>query len=453
MTPIAAAGLDREYLWHSPLTVVLVVAVCAATALAANLAAAVFNDGVRSFMLEFRGAAQNRATVAGRALRLSWGFLIGVGVVSAVLTGTLNPFLLFLVTDVLGLWAPRRWLAAVLGAAWGAVAVGGLWLVTVGMHALPVDPLRHVAAFGTLILYLFPLFPVIAVAHQFGRAKAALAFVAVAVTLGLASRFLPGRFPGGLATVVGVLIAAGLVARAELAARRARRAAAESRPAKAKGPSAAATRMAALFAENAARLRRALPLLALIGGLIAALANRRAFAGGEPTGFLLATGDPHPAAQLEFYRALVYLPLIATASLASGTYGIAGLLLVYAVGYASPNPAVAFVLGALTIVVEVLLLPSIRTAVSGLPVTRDWADHSRNAMYTVLELALLAGSALVALQMAGGIGVAVVAGLFLLNEALGRPVIRIGAALTALLVGALVLSGLSAVGLLPMGVH
>ncbi len=56
-------------------------------------------------------------------------------------------------------------------------------------------------------------------------------------------------------------------------------------------------------------------------------------------------------------RGLGFVPLIATTALATGVYAVAGFTFVYAVGYLSPNPMVAAVLGAVVISVE--LAPSL----------------------------------------------------------------------------------------------
>lgn len=48
-------------------------------------------------------------------------------------------------------------------------------------------------------------------------------------------------------------------------------------------------------------------------------------------------------------RGLGFVPLIATTALATGVYAVAGFTFVYAVGYLSPNPMVAAVLGAVVI--------------------------------------------------------------------------------------------------------
>jgi hypothetical protein len=74
------------------------------------------------------------------------------------------------------------------------------------------------------------------------------------------------------------------------------------------------------------------------------------------------------------------------------------------------------------------------------PYIRTIADHLRNALYTTLELGLLGGCLLIGAESLGAVGFAVIGGLFMANEALGRPIIRMAAAPSALLVAAVLLN-------------
>lgn len=87
----------------------------------------------------------------------------------ALSTGVLNPWLVFLPTDILGMLAPKKWLAPILGGAWGAVVVFGLNGANDVAHDLPVDFITAMQQMSTPILFLFTLFPVLAITKQFGR--------------------------------------------------------------------------------------------------------------------------------------------------------------------------------------------------------------------------------------------------------------------------------------------
>ncbi|WP_281196501.1 YhfT family protein, partial [Streptomyces lushanensis] len=198
--------------------------------------------------------------------------------------------------------------------------------------------------------------------------------------------------------------------------------------------------MASLFRSSALRLRRHLPLFMVLGAGVCVLAQTHRFGGGEATSFLIAKGQYGEAAQVDFYRALGFVPLIATTALASGAYGIAGFTLVCPIGYLLPNPLLAAVVGAVVLALEVLALSSLGEVLGRLPSVRDSSEHLRAAITETLGPAILFGSLLAAHVMGGGLGILVVGGLHLLNEAMGRPVVRMAAAPAAVLAGGVLLN-------------
>jgi hypothetical protein len=424
-----------------------VIALCALTAFVSHLALAVFNDGVRPFLLDFIQGRTPRGATTAVSFGLSAGFVFGLGAPMALSTGVLNPWLLFLPTDVLGILAPRKWLAPLLGGAWGAVVVFGLDGANDVAHDLPVDFLTAMQQMSTPILFLFTLFPVLATAKQFGRRWAgASAVVELALVL-LTMRLWPKMFAGALAMAAGVLLLITLAVARDLRARRAARDTREP----AAGQDADGGRdgtedgtqddpMASLFGASATRLRRWLPLFMLLGAGVCVLAQLHVFGGGEATGFLIAKGEYGQAAQVDFYRAFGFLPLIATTALASGAYAIAGFTFVYPIGYLMPNPVLAALAGAAMFAVEVLALSSIGRVLGRLPSVRDSSQRLRGAIADTLQLAILFGSLMAANAMGGGLGILVVGGLYLCNETMGRPVIRMAAAPAAVVVGGVLLN-------------
>ena len=421
-----------------------VVAVCALTALVSNMALAVFNDGVRPFLLDFIRGNTKRGEMTAVSFGLSAGFVFGLGAPMALSTGVLNPWLLFLPTDILGIFAPRRWLAPILGGAWGALVVFGLSGANNAAHDLPVDFLTAMQEIATPILFLFLLFPVIAIASQFGRVHGAITFAVEIAIVVISMKVWPDLFPGALAMAAGVLMLLGLALSKDL---RERRAARPAEPADAPGAARIpveeekpADAAASLFGANAERLRRHLPWFAVLGAALAVMVNLHIFAGGEATSFLVAKGDFGEAAQVDFYRAFGFLPLIATTALASGAYQIVGFTFVYPLAYLAPNAIVAGVGGALLFTVEVLALAYIGKGLAALPSIRDASDHLRSAIGKTLEIAILFGSIAAAAKMGGGLGIALVGGLYLLNESIGRPIVRLAAGPAAVVVAGVVLN-------------
>ncbi|MCF3963517.1 YhfT family protein [Streptomyces fuscigenes] len=477
MNTVLAASAQLDFSLTQKITVIVLAAL---TALISHMALAVFNDGTRPFMLEFIQGRATRAATAAVAFGLSAGFIFGLGAPMALSSGVLNPWLLFLPTDILGILAIRKWMAVVLGGAWGALVVFGLNGANDVAHKLPVDFLTAMQQMSTPILFLFTLFPVIAVAKQFGRARGGITAVVELAFVVMTMKLWPSVFAGSLAMAAGVLMLIGFAVRKDLVQRKADReaeaeaeAAARAAAAEEPGPDssggaagggsgggvltktdggggalATATAeeaeledpMASLFSASATRLRRHLPLFMLLGAGVCLIAQMHIFGGGEATSFLIAKGHVSEAAQVDFYRVFGFIPLIATTALASGTYGIAGLTLVYPIGYLMPNPILAAVAGALVLALEILGLSSIGKVLGKLPSVRDSSEHLRSAITDTLQLAILFGSLLAANVMGGGLGILVVGGLYLINEAMGRPVVRMAAAPAAVIVGGILLN-------------
>ncbi|WSB73924.1 YhfT family protein [Streptomyces decoyicus] len=430
--PAAAAG-GLDFPVAGQLTVI---GLCALTAYLAHLALAVFNDGVRPFMLDFLHGRTTRTATGAVSFGLSAGFIFGLGAPMALSSGVLNPWLVFLPTDLLGILAPRKWLAPVLGAAWGAVVVFGLKGANEMAHELPVDFLTAMQQMATPILFLFTLFPVLAISKQFGRPAGAVAGVVELALVVLTMKLWPKVFAGAPAMAAGVLLLIGFAVAKDLRQRRTQRAGtAEERPAVPDDDP-----MVSLFSASAARLRRHLPLFMALGAGVCLLAQLHIFGGGEATSFLIAKGRSAEAAQVDFYRAFGFLPLIATTALASGAYGIAGFTFVYPIGYLLPSPWWALVCGALVFAAEVLALSGIGRVLGGLPSVRDSSEQLRGAIGATLQLALLFGSLLAAQAMGGGLGILLVGGLYLLNEAMGRVVVRTAAGPAAVVVGGVLLN-------------
>lgn len=436
MSPVnttLAAGANLDFSLAQQLTVI---ALCALTAFISHMALAVFNDGVRPFMLDFIQGRSTRSATTAVSFGLSAGFIFGLGAPMALSTGVLNPWLLFLPTDILGLLAPKKWIAPILGGAWGAVVVFGLNGANNVAHDLPVDFLTAMQQMSTPILFLFTLFPVLAITKQFGRKWGGVAGVLELALVVMTMKIWPNMFAGALAMAVGVLMLIGLAIAKDVRARKAERAEGGG----VEEVVLADDPMASLFSASAARLRKFLPLFMVLGAGVCVLAQMHIFGGGEATSFLIAKGHYSEAAQVDFYRVFGFIPLIATTALASGAYGIAGFTLVYPIGYLMPNPFLAAIVGAAVFAVEVLALSYIGKFLGRLPSVRDSSEHLRSAITDTLQLAILFGSLMAANAMGAGLGILVVGGLYLLNEAMGRPVVRMAAAPAAVIVGGILLN-------------
>lgn len=74
-----------------------------------HMGMAVFHDGIRPVIPEYIEGRMHRGEMASIAFGLSVGFIASVGIGNALVTNLLNPWLLFLATDIIGIAAPKKW--------------------------------------------------------------------------------------------------------------------------------------------------------------------------------------------------------------------------------------------------------------------------------------------------------------------------------------------------------
>ncbi|WP_413111595.1 YhfT family protein [Thaumasiovibrio sp. DFM-14] len=423
----------------------LVASLCAMTALIANMSAAVFHDGIRPVLPQLFEGNMTRRDAGSVAFGLSIGFVASVGISFTLSTGLLNPWLLFLPTDILGVMIGSRLLAAAAGGLWGVLVVTSLAGVNSVLTGLPVDALGALGELGTPVMSAFALFPLLAIFYQFGWRAGAIAAVVILTSRLLIMKF-TGIYPESIQIFVGMMMLVFFAVQKDLTDRR-------------KGitpPDMSGLR--SIFDERTKRIVKHLPFLAVTGALIAAVSNGGIFAGSEVSIYALADAhkltDPiaHDAAMKqvalsEFMRGLGFIPLIATTALATGVYGVVGMTFVFVVGYLSPNIPVAAALGAVTICLEVYLLRGVGRFLEQFPSIRNASDNIRNSMNTLMEFALLIGGVLAVMKMGSTTGFTIFAMLFFLNEVLGRPILKIAAPAAAAILTGVILNLLHVVGL------
>ncbi|GMA62826.1 YhfT family protein [Alicyclobacillus fastidiosus] len=433
------------------LKLIIVGVLCALTSLASHMGRAVFHDGIRPIMPEYVEGRMKRGEMASVAFGLSAGFVFSVGFAFTLASKLLNPWLLFLPTDILGVIAPRKWIAAVLGAAWGVGVTAAFSALNTVFSLLPINFLNSLGQLSSPVLAGFALFPVLAIFYQFGKVKGIITLILELIVRQLAAMnyiTIHGTpiTPEALEMFVGVVLLVTFAVVKDLRNKEPR----------------TDDDGEGLFEVRTKRIVKSIPLMMAIGGLVSLIANLQYFAGSEVDFQALHqiytthnTSELSTVAFADFIRGLAFIPLIVTTALASGVYGIVGLTFVYPIGfYVAPaifgegmaGHIAAFVFGAVWLAIEMFVLRVIGKGLENFPSLREASDSIRNAMNNVLEYALLIGSALAALSMthspkdpqnffAFGIFVA----LYAINEAIGRPVIRLAAApLAAIITGVVV---------------
>lgn len=408
------------------------------TSLAAHTAKAVFHDGIRPILPELTEGRMKRGEASSIAFGLSVGFIASIGISFTLTTGLLNPWLLFLPTDIIGVTSPKKSISFGLGALWGILVVTSLEALNKGLTALPIDFLGALGEIGTPVIAAFALFPILAIFYQFKWKKGLIAAVIILLTRVLIIKYTK-LYPESIEMFIGIVL---LLVFAII----------EDTKNRVKNDEEDDDNES-LFEQRTKRIFKNLPVLAIIGALIAIIANLGYFAGSEVSIYPLAeaakAADPetaksliHQAALADLLRGLGFVPLIATTALATGVYGVVGLTFIFPVGYLAPNWIVAGILGAVVIVAEVSLLRGIGKFLEHFPSIRHASDNIRTAMENLMDLSLLIGSIFAVIRMGGYTGFFIFVVIYFLNEVLGRKIIKmaigpVGAILTGILLNIL----------------
>lgn len=426
-----------------------IVALCALTAFISHMGMAVFHDGIRPVIPEYIEGRMSRSEIASIAFGLSVGFIASVGIGNALATNLLNPWLLFLATDIIGIASPKKWIAPILGGLWGILCLTGIGGINAVLTGAPVDLINAMGEVGTYIVTGFSLFPIIAIVMQFGMKKGIISALIVVVF-----RFLGPNFStissDSWTMMVGILLLIGLCIFVDLKAR-----------------IETDEEETNIFTLRVARIRKNLPFLMIAGSLIAVACNIHIFAGSDVSMFDLskayAMGNTAESVALvktvatnEFMRALSFIPLIATTAVTTGVYGVAGFTFVYVAGYLSPSPIIALVLGAVIILAEVMILGLVGKFLGKFPSIRGASDNIRSAMNSCVEFALLIGST----SACGTMGASTTAGaaggfligalIYLINEITGRKIMRMAIGPIAAIATGIILNITYFIGVTPL---
>lgn len=438
----------------SVVSVLVVGALCAVTALLSNLGVAVFNDGVRPFVPEFLEGRMPRPEYALAVFGMCIGFIASVGIGNALATNLLNPWLLFLATDIIGAVCPNKVVAAIVGAAWGVLCLVGIGGINTVLTFLPVDLIGALGQLGTYIVTGFALFPVVAIIMQFGWQHGVITAVLALIVRVLGPMW---KFGPSMASIsadawtllAGVVLLVAFAIAKDLSDK----------------DRASDELEGNLFSERVGRIRKNVPFLMVGAALIGAACNLHIFAGSTVSMFNLsdaykAAGGVdmtlvQTAAINELFRGISFIPLIAVTAITTGVYGVAGFTFIYVAGYLAPNPIVAAVLAAIIIFVEVMLLGLIGKQLGRFPSLRDAADNIRSAMGTCVEWALMFGSLNAVITMGTSVGnptlaFAIAAAIYFINEVTGRKIMRMAIGPVFAVGTGIILNLLYAIGLVAL---
>lgn len=399
----------------------LIILIGAVAAVLANMNIAVFNDGLRPIVSEHVEGRMTRRDLAFTAFAMSFGLVIGFGIPFTLSASIILVHSILLGTDIIGLLTPKnKWgtpLAAVIGGSYGAGLLIGLEGFVKLFDYLPLNFLEAMGAVGTPVVVTFMAFPALAVAMQFSVKKGVITFIVSALIRQLAVWLNESGVLSISGTTVtlnqeGMALITGMIFLLVFAM-------------KEKAEEGSSIDLAAVFSDKVAKIRKNVVFFMIIGGLIAAATNLWIMAGDPISLNLLAEGKATDAGIAAAARALGFIPLVASTAIATGVYSPVGFTLIFVVGFFSPNVWVALIGGVLIIFIEVMLLSSIARFLDKYPGVRNSGENIRSAMTKLLEVALLIGGANAANAIAPGFGFFFIAGFYLLNEAAGRPIVRI----------------------------
>ncbi|PLR94460.1 YhfT family protein [Bacillus sp. T33-2] len=399
----------------------LIVLIGAVAAVLANMNIAVFNDGLRPIVSEHAEGRLNRRDLAFTAFAMSFGLVIGFGIPFTLSASIILVHSILLGTDIIGLITPKsKWgtpLAALIGGSYGAGLLVGLEGFVKLFERLPLNFMDALGQVGAPVVVTFMAFPALAVALQFSIKKGILTFIVSALIRQLAvwlneSKALTFSDTAVTLNQEGMALITGMIFLLFFAIKEKRE----------DGPS---IDLAAVFSGKVTKIKKNVAFFMVIGGLIAAATNLAIMAGDPISLNLLAEDKGTDAGIAAAARALGFIPLVASTAIATGVYSPVGFTLIFVVGLLSPNVWVALIGGIIIIFAEVMLLSSIARFLDKYPGVRNSGENIRNAMTKLLEVALLIGGANAANAIAPGFGFFFIAGTYLLNEAAGRPIVRI----------------------------
>lgn len=422
---------------------VVVALLGALAAILANAGIAVFNDGFRAIVPEYLEGRMDKKALAATSFAISFGLVIGFGIPVSIAASIILIHSILLGTDIIGSFCPSGKkglvISGVVGALYGVGIVYGLQIVVDLFAKLPVNFLGALGQVGTPITVAFAVFPALVVSYQFGIKKGFLTGIIALLVRQITAIYGTFAVNGGAAKIKldqeGMALLAGMIIMIIFAMQ------------EKADPNAPQIDLAAIFAERVKKIKKNLPILALMGGLVSAATSLSLVAGDPISLNLLAEGKTTEAAMTAFARGIGFIPLVATTAISTGVYAPAGMTFVFVVGFLIGNPILAFVGGALVMALEIYFLDGLAKLMDKFPGVRKCGDNIRTAMSKVLEVALLIGGMMAAQAMAPGLGLFVVVGLYVLNKTSKKPIVDmavgpVGAIAVGILINVLYLVGL-----------
>lgn len=427
------------------LTIIVMAALGAICAYLANQNVAVFHDGLRPVYTQYLGGAMDRKTLFATSFALSIGLVVGFGIPTSIAGTIIIVHTIMLSCDIIGTLFKEKtgkWLATLAGGLFGILLLFGMQTIMNLFEMLPINFTDQLSTVGNLIIVAFAVFPALAVAYQSNFRNGAIVLVLTMLVKQVTA--VHGSFTINTVNVAlnadGMALLFAILAMVFVAARTSKK----------EGSSIADA--FSVFSANIDRIKTNIVLLSISGGIVAIATTLLLIAEGPASLQFTAQGLYSEAAMVALGRAMGFIPLVMTTAIISGVYSPAGTKMIHVPAILLINMGImglvgSFVIGALIMAIEVLLLGFIAKGLDKFPGMKDLGDNTRTAMSKVLDIALLVGGMLAANAIAPTLGYIWVIGLHFLNQVSPRPlpsmaVGPLGAISMGLLVNLLHLIGL-----------
>ncbi|MSA70301.1 YhfT family protein [Holdemania massiliensis] len=405
-------GIITNFEFSLPFRAIVLIAICAWASLLSHKCISNFNDGARPVFPELMEGRMTRAEFAVVVTGMGFGWVLA-GFSQWLGTGLIACHLTMIATDCLGAWSPNKWVALIIGGAYGALCAFGTSFINSAFTALPYNFLNDLTQISSPALPVFCMFPAVAIASQFGAKKGittgvieAVVYifctVVGAVNLGSISVSL---YPYTFAMLVGMIC---LLVYSINGSKNSESVENDSETEN-------------LFTKNANRIKNNWVYLCIQGALNALgihvlaqayqpyVLSSAVLAGNMGTFELAMIGV-----------IIAFIPLIVSTALATGVYQAVGLTTVMLVGCLAPTWWLAPIFGFIAEFVEIQLLGLLGKGLSKFPELSKCGDYIRDAMVSCIGLALIAGSFLAANATWGAVGLMIVGGFFVLNDVTGQ---------------------------------
>lgn len=392
---------------------------------------AVFHDGLRPIMPDFKEGKIDHKAMMVTAFALCFGLIIGFGIPISIGAMILLIHAILLGTDLIGILCPKgntgSGIAFAAGVVYALLLLTGLEQVVELFKRLPINFMNDLNQVGAPVIIAYSLFPALVIGMQYGLKKGVIAALLTLLVKQIIFQYgqavpmfgVNVKFNAdGMAIMVGMLIMLGI--------------AMMDKTHKSSGNNAM---LLNLFSTRVQGIRKSWWLFGITGGLISACTSLGMIAGDAVSLNLLKEAKYLEAGITALAVAIGFLSLVGTTAITTGLYSPAGMKFVFVAGifistgylgntFGSLTPVLAFCAGFAVIACEVLLLSQLAIFLDRFPAIKACGDHIRSCTTKVLEIALLIGGAMAAQKISPQLGLYWVAGFYLLNKISKKPLVE-----------------------------